>query len=114
MGNPCADVGRRVCQRIAPVDASYAYMLRSQSPPNTRPPAVASAAVLLGDAVRCRHNVLPVFTSIAWNSPSDPPERGCLRSLRCTGPTPPRTVARKDLKHPRAGGSLGEFQAIDV
>src|SRR4030095_8364072 len=89
IGNPCADVGSRVCHRTFPVSASYAYMWRSQSPPNTTPPAVASAAVFDGDSVRCRHRTFPDVTSSARNSPSFPSDCGGLVFLRRTGPVPP-------------------------
>ena len=73
---------------------SYAYMWRSQSPPNTTPPAVASAAVFDGDAVRCVHNTFPDRTSSARNWPRYPSDIGCLVFLRRTGPVPPPPSVR--------------------
>src|SRR5215510_14138866 len=69
-------------------------MWRSQSPPNTTPPAVASAAVLDGDAVRCVHRTLPERTSSARNCPRFPSDIGCLVFLRLTGPVPPPPSVR--------------------
>src|SRR5688500_14798869 len=94
MGKPCADVGKRVCHSTWPDAESYAYMWRSQSPPNTTPPAVASAAVFDGEAVRCVQRTLPERTSIARNCPRFPSDIGCRVFLRRTGPVPPPPTVR--------------------